>query len=438
MFTHRGRILESIPWLLLAAFVCGMARSSAANETIGDSRPDPPSFVAAPSIANAVDPSQPDSPIPSGRTSDVDVPLLPRLEPLGLLNQPLSGSGLRVSGWLDMGYTYATSGAGRLAVAPQMNRFGQEYLFNQLALTFDRPLSADTWSWGYYLQFFSGADASTLEGPGDIRNTDPRFGGSIRQARVQAHLPIFSERGIDMVFGRQGSLMGYESYMAPLRSFYSLSYQWFYAEDGADTGWWTTLHAADRWDITYGVYLGSNTFFTLQGDAPSHELQIKRWLDEEHKFYHCATLVVGDNSVGKTVAVLPGRLATVLEWRIQAAWSDRWTQVLQANIGWDEDVRFIGLGRWHGVLTGSVFKLDEKLDAQSRLEWFDDVNGTRTGHATNYFAVTTGLAARLGPKLMIRPELRGDFAGSRVFGPVDSPSRRSSQLTAALECVLPF
>jgi len=255
---------------------------------------------------------------------------------------------------------------------------------------------------------------------------------------LQAHLPILTDRGVDMILGRQGSLMGYESYMAPLRPFYSLSYQWFYAEDGADTGWWTTVHAADGWDITYGAYLGSNTLFSLRGDAPCHELQIKRWLDEEHKFYHCATLVVGDQAVGKTIAVLPGRLANGLEWRIQASLSERWTQVVQANVGWDEDVRFVGLGRWQGVLANSVFKLDDRLDAQTRLEWFDDVNGTRTGRATNYFAITTGLAARLGPQLVIRPELRGDFAGARVFGPIDSPSRQFNQLTAALECVLNF
>ncbi len=345
---------------------------------------------------------------------------------------------LRVSGWADMGYTSSSSGSGRLAVAPQMNRFGNEYLFNQLALTFERPLRYDEFSCGYYLQLFNGADASTLQGDGDIKNGNPRFGTTVRQARLQFHLPVVSDGGVDVVVGRQGSLMGYESYMAPLRNFYSVSYQWFYAEDGADTGCWATLHGADGWDCTYGVYLGSNTFFTLNGNAPTHELQIKRWLDADHKFYHCATLVVGDQAVGKTIAVLPGNLATVLEWRIQAALTDRWTQVFQANIGWDQNVRFIGTGRWHGLLTNSVYQLQPRLDGQLRLEWFDDVNGTRTGRATDYVAITTGLAARLTPRLTLRPELRGDFAGKPVFGPLDSLARQRSQLTAALECVLTF
>ncbi len=169
----------------------------------------------------------------------------------------------QLSGWLEQGYSYANTGAGRLAVAPEMNRFGQEYLLNQLAITAQKQCDADELSWGYYVQMFSGADASTLQGPGDIKNTNPRFGGSVRQARAQFHLPMLCSGGVDVVIGRQGSPMGYESYMAPLRPFYSTSYQWFYAEDGADTGVWTTFHVSPQWDCMVGTTLGSNTFYTL-------------------------------------------------------------------------------------------------------------------------------------------------------------------------------
>jgi hypothetical protein len=288
------------------------------------------------------------------------------------------------------------------------------------------------------VQFFSGADASTLQGPGDIANSNTHFGASLRQANLQAHLPIGTEGGVDVVFGRQGSLMGYESYMAPLRPFYSLSYQWYFAEDGADTGCWTTWHATDDWDLTYGVYLGSNTLFSLRGDAPSQVLQAKQWLDDDHKLYHCATLVLGDDAVGNTIPFLPGTFASVLEWRIQYAASERLVQVFQANAGWDQHVRFVGTGQWYGLLANSVYRLDDNLDAQLRLEWFDDANGTRTGVATDYAAVTAGLAARFGPRFSVRPELRGDFAGKPVFGPLDSPHRDRSQMTAALECLWNF
>ncbi len=355
-----------------------------------------------------------------------------------LLGWPGGSSSLRASGWLDMGYTYASTASGRLAAAPEMNRFGNEFLLNQFALVLERPLARDDWAWGFYTQLFNGADAYTLQGPGDIQNTNQHFGASLHQVNLQAHLPILSDGGVDLVFGRQGSLMGYESYMAPLRPFYSLSYQWYFAEDGADTGCWATWHAAPDWDFTYGTCLGSNTLFTLRGDAPSHVLQLRQWLDREHKLYHAGTLIVGDQAVGKTIAFLPGTLAAVVEYRIQYAASDRLTQVVQGNIGADQDVRFIGTGRWYGLLTNSVYRLDERLDAQLRLEWFDDEDGTRTGRATDYVAVTSGLAARLTPRLTLRPELRGDFAGKPIYGRLDSLHRERNQLTAAVECVWTF
>jgi len=349
-----------------------------------------------------------------------------------------SKAGTRLSGWMNMGYTYASSGAGRLAVAPQLNRFGDEYLLNELALTLQRPVSRYEWSWGYYIQMLGGADASTLEGLGDIHNTNPRFGGSVRQVRFDAHLPILNEEGVELVIGRQGSLMGYESYMAPLRPFYSLSYQWFYAEDGANTGVWATAHPWRGWDVTYGVYLGSNTLFALRGDAPCQALQIKQWLDSEQKHYQAFTLLIGDQAIGRTIKILPGTLATVLEWRAQFAVSENLTQVIQANGGIAQNVEFIGTGRWYGVLGNTVYRMSQRWDAQARLEWFDDPDGLRTGRATNYVEVTTGTPVRVNSRFTMRPELRGDFAGARVFGPLDSLDRKRQQLTAAFECVWTF
>ena len=344
----------------------------------------------------------------------------------------------RVSGWLDQGYTYANTGTGRLAIAPEMNRFGDRYQLNQVALNLDKPCAGPDYNWGYYLQLFAGADAYTLTGPGDIRNTNPNFGGVVRQARVQCHLPLLTDEGVDVVVGRQGSPMGYESYMAPQRPFYSLSYQWFYAEDGADTGCWTTVHLDCRWDLMAGATLGSNTFFTLRDHGACEIVQLKRWLNEAHRDYWCATLINGPQSVGKNFIAYPGSLATVVELRGQVAITDRWTQVVQANLGWDQRTQIAGLGRWAGVLGSSIYRISADWAIQARYEWFDDANGVRTGVAANYEELTGGLVRNWGERLQLRPEIRGDFADRPAFGPLDSPHRRRGQLTLAMDCVWAF
>ncbi len=161
-------------------------------------------------------------------------------------------------------------------------------------------------------------------------------------------------------------------------------------------------------------------------------------MSDDHRLYWCATAIFGDQAVGKNFIAYPGDFTSVVEYRIQFDASPRWTQVVQANVGWDQRTQVASVGRWAGLLGNTVYHCTSQLDAQLRAEWFDDEQGVRTGVATNYCEITGGLAARWGNHFMVRPELRGDFAGRRVFGPLDSLDRQKQQLTAAFDCVVTF
>lgn len=372
--------------------------------------------------------------IPAGRSA----PEPGLFELFGLPGPRLAERGVRVYGWADMGYTYASSGTGLLAVQPQMNRFGREYLLNQLAAVVERTPDADRFSTGYRVEMLGGADAADLQGPGDIHSDNPRVGGVVRQLYVAAHVPALTDGGVDLQLGRRGTPMGYESYRATQRPFYSLSYQWNYAEDGADTGLWSTWHATDRLDLIYGLTMGANTFFTFRGHAPDHLIQLDHWLQEARRTRLTGTVLIGNQAVGNVLPVKPGELDTVVELRAQQAWTSGFSQVVQANLGWDSGTPVIGLARWYGLMTIGVWKLTPRLDGQARLEWFDDVTGSRSGFPTNYYAVTAGVSHQLRPWLLLRPEVRGDLAGLPAFGPLNSPHRSDRQLTAALECLVKF
>jgi len=45
---------------------------------------------------------------------------------------------IKTYGWLDMGYTYSSSGHGPLSVEPRPNHFGNEFTLNQIALTIEK------------------------------------------------------------------------------------------------------------------------------------------------------------------------------------------------------------------------------------------------------------------------------------------------------------
>src|SRR5260370_26296644 len=59
----------------------------------------------------------------------------------GRFGDILKSNGVRIYGWLDQGYTFASTGPGQLTVETRENRFGNEYLLNQLAVVVEKPLN---------------------------------------------------------------------------------------------------------------------------------------------------------------------------------------------------------------------------------------------------------------------------------------------------------
>src|SRR5205823_3789762 len=224
--------------------------------------------------------------------------------------------GARLYGWLDMGYTYASTGHGIMNVETRENRFGREFLLNQIAIVLDKPLKKDELSFGYNVTLYGGADAALLRPEGGFTTTDPRFGVDFRQLYVSAHLPILSEGGVDVQAGRMGTIIGYESALAPYRPFYSNDYQWFYSQDGAWTGVLTNWHVNKQLDILNGVTLGANTFFTLRGNGPCYIGQINYFLTEEKNTLLSASVHVGNQAIFTAPTFIPGNNITMMELRV--------------------------------------------------------------------------------------------------------------------------
>ena len=76
---------------------------------------------------------------------------------------------------------------------------------------------------------------------------------------------------------------------------------------------------------------------------------------------------------------------------------------------------------WYGINQYFFYTLSSCYKAGLRLEWFDDADGARvlgsTG-STNYYSITAGLNYTPNANIMIRPEIRYDWAnGSTPFNP---------------------
>ena len=81
------------------------------------------------------------------------------MDTLGIANL-VGDSGIRTFGWVEGGYTGASTGAGMLSVQPRQNRFGDEFLLNQIGWAIQKPLQQDQFDWGFNMRYFAGADAA--------------------------------------------------------------------------------------------------------------------------------------------------------------------------------------------------------------------------------------------------------------------------------------
>lgn len=387
--------------------------------------------------------------LPSETAEDMAGPATSRLGPTPVsdvnflmdnlgLGSFFGSSGIRTFGWVEGGYTGASTGPGLLSIQPRQNRFGDEFLLNQLAIVVQRPLVQDEFNMGFNVRYFAGADAAlgAPKGGIDYPPSNPRFGQDFRDLNLSAHLPILTERGMDMKIGRMNTIIGYNGFLSPYRPFYSSDYQFFYSQDGAFTGLLTNLHVSEQTEVWNGVTLGANTFFTKRSeDSICYIGQVNYWLTTEKRTRLTASTYLGPDAIFAAPG-LNGDFVTMLELRLQQDWDRYWTQVVQSNMGWDANTP-VGTGAWYGVYNIFILHMTTTVDSLCRLDWFDDVNGTRTGVGANYAAVTLGINWHPNRFIEFRPEIRGDFADSPAFGN-NGENSKQEQLTGGISFLVKY
>jgi hypothetical protein len=126
---------------------------------------------------------------------------------------------IRMYGWLDGGFSYASTGDGLFPDAPSPNRFGNEFLLNGAWLIVDRLPSKEGWSSGFRADFYAGSDAALLRPLNSFGPQGTHMGTDFRQAYLSFHTPDINHRGIDRSFGRQNMPIGYETVMGPYSRF---------------------------------------------------------------------------------------------------------------------------------------------------------------------------------------------------------------------------
>lgn len=240
----------------------------------------------------------------------------------------------------------------------------------------------------------------------------------------EGYFPTFG-RGLDVKAGRLFVQFGVETNDAVSNQLASHSYTFLY-DPFTHTGVMGTLTLSPAWSMQLGGMLGPDVF--IDPAASPYGMFSFKWAPPGGRE---SVLLSGLLGSGRYNRAAQFNNPNVLDLVYVRTLNTRLTYTLDALFGYQTNVPDIGLATWFGVVNYLTCQLTPRLSSTTRLEFFDDVTGNRTGFPGLYTALTTGLNYRPHRAVIFRPEIRyNDNDRSRPF------QGQHGLLTAAADLIL--
>jgi hypothetical protein len=325
----------------------------------------------------------------------------------------LDGNRMQVSGWTEASFTASSARHEQLPMG--FNYLANEFLVQQNWLRFERPVvttgttdptfgfRTDTILPGTDYRFtisrglFSG-QLTANDGEPNTYGIDPV------QFYAQAYFPTFA-RGLDVKIGCMFCQYGAETTDAPPNALASHSYSFIY-DPFTHTGLMGTLQLTPAWSIQLGAILGPDVFFDPA--ASPYSMFSVKWAPPNGRD---SILVSGILGSGRYDIAEQFNNPNIIDLVYVHNMTSRLTYTLDALFGYQTNIPDVGTATWFGLVNYVTCKFTPRLSGTTRLEFFDDVDGNRTGFKGLYSAITTGLNFKPRPDIVIRPELRYDYNG---------------------------
>lgn len=379
----------------------------------------------------------------------------------------MEDSPVRIYGWIQNSFTgNPADPRNGLNFGVNPNDLANQWMGNQYYLIVEKPARrADRIDFGFRFDNLLGNDwqFNHMHGLFDNAFRLNSFAGyDPAQFYGEVHLPILTEGGLDVRGGRWYTIAGFESVPAVSRPLLSVPYLFNYGQPFTHIGVLTTLHLSERFALFNGSINGWDRFINERyiwgyiggvswdaEDARTHLALTAVW--GPNQFPH---FLPADTQIFPTGYVNVPSLAglpnpgyarndrTLFVGVASHRWTDRLTQVLECDLGWERSIPGLGSGgrnglpasdQWYGIGNWWLLGVSDQTSLVWRAEWFRNVAGSRTGFPGDFYETTIGAVIRPDPRLWIRPEVRFDWANpSRPYR--DGTS--DQQLTLALDVIV--
>jgi len=329
----------------------------------------------------------------------------------------LADNRIQIYGWTDMSFTGSTDRSTNLPLG--FNYLANNFLLDQNWLRIDQPVDtnssdpsfgfrSDTILPGSDYRFtlarglFSGQLTDDHGGP-NLYGIDPiQFYG-------EAYFPSVAQ-GMDVKIGHFFSQYGVETTDTINTPLFSHAYTDLY-DPFTHTGILTTTKLSDAWTVQAGLVTGSDVF--IDPAATPTFIGSVKWTSKDQSDSVLFNVILGS---GRYLQAYNHDNPEVLDLVYTHKFSDKLTYNFESLFGLTTDVPNIGTATWIGFPNYLIYEFSPRLSGTTRLEFFDDEQGQRTGFAGLYTALTAGLSFKPWKWIVVRPELRYDYnADSRPF-----------------------
>lgn len=357
-----------------------------------------------------------------------------------LLMKVLEGSAFQERGLSARGYTQAnytisnmTGQTVRKNNLPQaMNYMGNQFMMEQSALTVEKLLDYEKkeFQWGFNLTGLVGTDyrftasnnlaAGQTTANGGFPNTygiDPAT-----QAYVNAWLPGVGD-GTEVKLGKFWTIICNESIDPTMTRNVSRAMT-FMNNPFTHTGALATTKLNDRWTMNNGIVMGADVFFGSAAQA--NYLGGIKYETEGATDSITFNTMIGPNAYNDRLNVLTSydvfellyshNFSEKLNYTIDAMYS--FANNFQGNVtNRDGSIYVLNneWANWYGFINYLTYNFTDKLSSNTRVEFFDDCKGVRTGYAGLYSSFTQGFTYKIKDGFWFRSELRYDYAQARAF-----------------------
>lgn len=305
---------------------------------------------------------------------------------------------------------------------------GNKPLLNQLYLAVERALPEGIeGGMGGKVAMLYGSDARFVHQNGllDDQTSENQF--DLLELFVSGRIPV--GRGITVRLGKCDTPFGAEVIEAPPNPLFSHTYSFYYGIPFTHTGFFATWSVSEKVDLSYGALLGWDCWddpndsvsqyvgVTVRGSEPADSLTLQAIAGPEQP----------DND---------SDIRTVFDATWRHGWTDDVSTTVDAICGFEEATGTDP--SWYGIAAYATKRLDERMSATFRAEWFRDDGGSRIGFDADLFTLTLGVDWRpldCCRNLRLRPEIRWDHASGDE--PFDGGTR-SDQFTVALDVIFTF